>query len=616
MKNTGIKKFTGGILFLALTLTLTLVFSAYAAVPQTINYQGYLTNAAGDPVNGTVSIVLSIYNVNSGGAALWSETQSVAVNNGLYSVILGSVTPINLSFDAQYYLGVKVGTDAEMTPRQVLTSVGYSYKANSADNADTVDGSHASAFATSSHSHDADYVNEGEVNSVNTSMIQNGAVTDGKITGPISGAKLGTHAHSGADITTGTVAEARIDSLVARDSEIMPTVLASDGAGSGLDADLLDGKHASELASLTHNHDAAYVNVTGDAMIGGLSISTTTGTPLAAATTGNNNAGYFQINNPSSNNNALHAETNGIHSDAGVFFIKNPSNNYTALHAETNGIGGAGIFKVTNPSSINAAIHAETSGTNVAVSGLQYGTGSGAAFKIDNPSNNYTALHAETNGVGYSGLFLGGAGVNISGNLNVTGNFTKGSGTFVQPHPSDPKKEIIYAFFEGPEHAIFLRGTTKLINGKATISTPEHFRVVATEEGITVQFTPRSLESKGLAAYAVTRERIEVGELLSGTGTYEFDYFITGKRAGFEKHEPIQENKHFTADNVTKEEFEQRYAKTDDMTILAMRNLLISNGILTADGKLNMTMVKKLGWTVAEEKSSNASELKAELLQK
>ena len=50
------------------------------------------------------------------------------------------------------------------------------------------------------------------------------------------------HTHSGEDITSGTVAEARIDGSVARDGEVMPTVKAGDGSGSGLDADQLDGK--------------------------------------------------------------------------------------------------------------------------------------------------------------------------------------------------------------------------------------------------------------------------------------------------------------------------------------------------------------------------------------
>ncbi|OOP56148.1 MAG: hypothetical protein AYP45_10690 [Candidatus Brocadia carolinensis] len=189
----------------------------------------------------------------------------------------------------------------------------------------------------------------------------------------------------------------------------------------------------------------------------------------------------------------------------------------------------------------------------------------------------------------------------FNGKVTITGSLTKGSGSFVQPHPTDPKKELVYAFFEGPEHAVFFRGKARLIDGKATIETPEYFRVVAgRDEDITVQFTPRSLDSKGLAAYVVTRDKIQVGELMQGTGTYEFDYFITAKRAGFESHKPIQPNTHFTADMQTKKDFESAYAKTGDMTVSVMRALLISNGILTREGKLNAETAKKLGWHVKE----------------
>ena len=36
-----------------------------AAIPYTINYQGYLTDAMGSPVNGTVSMTFSLYTVAS-----------------------------------------------------------------------------------------------------------------------------------------------------------------------------------------------------------------------------------------------------------------------------------------------------------------------------------------------------------------------------------------------------------------------------------------------------------------------------------------------------------------------------------------------------------------------
>ncbi|OGA43980.1 MAG: hypothetical protein A3G25_00080 [Betaproteobacteria bacterium RIFCSPLOWO2_12_FULL_63_13] len=57
---------------------------AQAQVPQRINYQGYLGNASGQPINVPVPMVFKLYDVASGGTALWTETQaSVAVTNGI-----------------------------------------------------------------------------------------------------------------------------------------------------------------------------------------------------------------------------------------------------------------------------------------------------------------------------------------------------------------------------------------------------------------------------------------------------------------------------------------------------------------------------------------------------
>jgi len=81
-----------------------------------------------------------------------------------------------------------------------------------------------------------------------------------------------THNHSGNDIISGTISEEYIAETIARDSEIMPRVLASDGPGSGLDADTLDGKDSVEFADSGHDHNADYVNTTGDAMTGTLNL--------------------------------------------------------------------------------------------------------------------------------------------------------------------------------------------------------------------------------------------------------------------------------------------------------------------------------------------------------
>jgi hypothetical protein len=127
-----------------------LLFSTqvYAAAPDTLGYQGRLTQN-GVAVTGTVSVVFSLYASASGGTALWTETQpSVTVVGGLYSAILGQTTPLPSIFTQRLWIGVKVGTDAEMTPRQELTSTPYSHQAKRADSAALADSATTAANAT------------------------------------------------------------------------------------------------------------------------------------------------------------------------------------------------------------------------------------------------------------------------------------------------------------------------------------------------------------------------------------------------------------------------------------------------------------------------------------
>jgi len=108
-------------------------WGAQAQVPDTINYQGMLTSPSGTPISGSRTMVFSLYTVATLGSAIYTETQTVTVNNGVFNVAIGSMTPLALPFDVPYFLGVAVGTDAEMTPRQALLASPYARRAADSD---------------------------------------------------------------------------------------------------------------------------------------------------------------------------------------------------------------------------------------------------------------------------------------------------------------------------------------------------------------------------------------------------------------------------------------------------------------------------------------------------
>lgn len=123
------------VLFFAVSISIFLSGArAQAGINPQINFQGKLTNPDGTNVtNNNYNIVFSIYTVASGGSAVWTETQSVSTIDGVFQVALGSVTALPGSIDfngSSIYLGLKVGVDAEMTPRLRFTSSPYAFNSD------------------------------------------------------------------------------------------------------------------------------------------------------------------------------------------------------------------------------------------------------------------------------------------------------------------------------------------------------------------------------------------------------------------------------------------------------------------------------------------------------
>lgn len=295
MKDKGFCRLLIGFIVALMLFTIPLIGNAQ--VPETINYQGYLTDSSGEPVDGMVGMVFSIYDVDSGGFPLWSEMQNVIVSSGVYSVNLGENEPVILPFNTQYYLGVTVGTDEEMTPRISLTSVGYAMRATVANSVvsggidNTMLANDAVTSAKIAGGQVVKSINDltddvtlaegsnvsitktgntltvsatpggggGDITAVNAGL----GLTDGGTSGDVT---LNVGKGTGITVSSNTVAldtsytdnryvkEGQTNAIftaMLQDSAVTAAKI-NDGSGSGLNADLLDGYEGSALDQSGH----------------------------------------------------------------------------------------------------------------------------------------------------------------------------------------------------------------------------------------------------------------------------------------------------------------------------------------------------------------------------
>jgi hypothetical protein len=175
-------------------------------------------------------------------------------------VELGSVNVLNLPFDRQYFLGVTVGSGPEMTPRQALSSVPYAIRATTVSGT-SIDGVIAAGKLDLS----------GVVKKGGDSMT-------GALSLPANGLSVGV---SQLVVSGGNVGIGKASPATALDVAGAVTATSFSGDGNGL----------TNLNPAGHNHDAAYVNVTGDTMTGSLSFGATTRQMLNLFTTGTANYG-------------------------------------------------------------------------------------------------------------------------------------------------------------------------------------------------------------------------------------------------------------------------------------------------------------------------------------
>jgi hypothetical protein len=121
------------------------------SIPRLFSYQGKLTDTTGAPLpDGTYNLTFRLYNQETGGSPIWTESQTVEIKNGLFSVLLGSVTPIaSLPEDGNLFLSLQVENDTELSPRLRIVSSAYSFLSERSANADLLQGKDTTKFAPS-----------------------------------------------------------------------------------------------------------------------------------------------------------------------------------------------------------------------------------------------------------------------------------------------------------------------------------------------------------------------------------------------------------------------------------------------------------------------------------
>lgn len=181
--------------------------SSSAAINQQISFQGKLTNPDGtNVINGSYSVRFRIYTdpaldaANSclpgSNSCKWEDTENITVADGIFSYALGSdgASPLPGSVDfntATLYLGVKVGTDAEMTPRIQLTAAPYAF------NSDKLNGISSAGFVQLGQNASAQ-----TDNSNNSAIYINKTATGNQLQLQSAGVDVFTVSNSG-DITFG-----------------------------------------------------------------------------------------------------------------------------------------------------------------------------------------------------------------------------------------------------------------------------------------------------------------------------------------------------------------------------------------------------------------------------
>jgi len=223
--------------------------------------------------------------------------------------------------------------------------------------------------------------------------------------------------------------------------------------------------------------------------IGGSGVSSTSSTGSGLSGTSTSGSG---VNGTSTSGNGVTATStsgsgvNGTSTNgrAGVFAITNSGNASNALEATTAGAGSAISATSTSGFGIVGNGPAKAGVVGTTSSSFSYFSSSGLAgyasggFGVSGLSSSGYAVLGYSLGTALAGYFIG--NVTVQGDLNITGNISKGGGSFKIDHPLDPANKYLYhSFVESPDMMNIYNGNVVLdAHGSAEIVLPDWFETL------------------------------------------------------------------------------------------------------------------------------------------
>lgn len=120
---------------------LTLLFAVVTASagPLQLTHSARVVDASGEPINGSHDITISLYDAPDATEAAWTETQSLTLEGGYFTAILGQNTATNalttesVVDGSELWVGLSIDTDPELPVRTPITSTAYAGRAQVAE---------------------------------------------------------------------------------------------------------------------------------------------------------------------------------------------------------------------------------------------------------------------------------------------------------------------------------------------------------------------------------------------------------------------------------------------------------------------------------------------------